>query len=312
MKSNWERGHSGVFTRNFYRTLQYYKALGLAPDLGPAPAPPSSGDRGVNIEFGKIENHTDPNYPFLLDLLYIGDLELEVLNAPKVRPVGEALAYGEGINHVCYTVPDIEGETEKLVKKGLRVVQEFKRNGILLEDYLDTREFGNIFLSMRPLQSAEVKARKAGYGIINWTFYGHDAVVKDIEKVVAYYQNLEIADFQPQVMFDSSSIADLKLYGKNPPAQIKAKTRIAQIGPVFFNFIQPLEGESVYQEFLTRKGEGIIDIIFMVDDLEKEKSNLVKKEVQVIFSGKPLTGNAFAYLDMRENGGDILIKLVQR
>jgi catechol 2,3-dioxygenase-like lactoylglutathione lyase family enzyme len=312
MKSNWEPGHSGVFAKNFDRTLQYYKALGLAPDLGPPPAPSPSADRGVNIEFGKIENHTDPTKPFRLGLLYIGDLELEVLNAPAERPEGEALAYGEGINHICYTVPDIDAETDELVKKGLRIVQDFRRNGVRLEDYLDTRQYGNIFLSMRPLQSAEVKARKASYGIVNWKFHGHDAVVRDLEKTTSYYQSLDIAAISPQTVFDSSSMAEVKVYAKNPKTKIVALTRMARIGTVTFEFFQPLEGDSIYQEYLDRKGEGIIDIIFTVDDLESETAKLVGKGVPVIFSVKPAKGKAFACFDTRADGGDIMIKLVQR
>ena len=33
MNSGWEFNHSGVFARDFDRTLEYYKSLGLAPDL---------------------------------------------------------------------------------------------------------------------------------------------------------------------------------------------------------------------------------------------------------------------------------------
>jgi hypothetical protein len=209
-------------------------------------------------------------------------------------------------------VPDIDAETDKLVKKGFRLVLDFKRNDVRLEDYLDTREVGNIFLSLRTLQTEEMKARKAGYGIVNWKFHGHGAVVRDVNKTARYYQSMGIAAIQPQAMFDSSSITDVKVYGKNPKAKITTKTRKIQIGPVVYEFIQPLEGEGIYKEYLDRKGEGIIDLTFTVDDLDREKAKLVEKGVPVIFSGKPRTGSAFAYFDTRKDGGDIMIKLVQR
>ena len=80
MKSNWEHSHTGVFTRDFDKTLHYYKSLGLAPELGPRQRPPRApGDKFVNIEFGQpVDNYVDPTKPFL-ELLYIGDLELEVM-----------------------------------------------------------------------------------------------------------------------------------------------------------------------------------------------------------------------------------------
>ena len=66
-----------------------------------------------------------------------------------------------------------------------------------------------------------------------------------------------------------------------------------------------------HKESLDRKGEGIIDRTLTVDDLEKETARLVDKGVPVVFSGRPQTGGAFAYFDTREDGGDIMMKLVQ-
>jgi len=223
-----------------------------------------------------------------------------------------SLAYGEGINHVCFNVPDIDWETEELVKKGFRIVQDAKRDGVRVEDYLDTREFGNIFLSFRPLQTEEVKKRKAGYRIVDWKFLGHSAVVKDVDNTIRYYQSMDIASVQPPAVFDSSSIENLKAHGKTPKTAIRAKTRVFNIGPVSYELVQPIEGEGIYKENLDRRGEGIIDLTFVVEDLERETAKLAGKGVPVIFSGQPRTGSAFAFFDTRKEGGDAMIKLVQR
>ena len=230
MKSNWEHGHTGVFARDFDKTLHYYRSLGLAPDLGPRQRPArSAADKFVNIEFGQVvDNYIDPKTPFL-ELLYIGDLEFEVLHAPLTRPRGEALSYGEGVNHVCFCVPDIDGETAVLVDKGFRIIQDAKLNDVRLEDYLDTREFGNILLSLRPLQADEAKAKKTGYGIIDWKYRGVGAVVKDLARTVKYYQSMGIASFHASSRFDTASLRDVKVYGKSTRAAIKAKTRLMTI-----------------------------------------------------------------------------------
>ena len=94
MKSNWEHSHAGVFTRDFDKTLKYYSSIGIAPLPLPRIPRPSS-DKLVNVEFGKVTGPLPPGLP--LQLLYIGDLELEVLHAPLERPSGEALAYAEGV-----------------------------------------------------------------------------------------------------------------------------------------------------------------------------------------------------------------------
>ena len=312
MKSNWEHGHSGVFARDLENTVRYYRSLGLAPDIDPPHGHSWEGHKAVNIEFGEeIHFGGDTRRPFL-QLIYIGNLEVEVLRAPLERPKGEALAYGEGCNHVCFNVPDIDGETDLLVKKGLRMVQDFHLDDVRLEDYLDTREQGNILLSLRPLQTAQVKAQKAGYGIVDWNFIGHTAVVKDINKLARYYQPFDIATFRPKTVFDSSEVKDIKVNGKASRARMTAASRLMEIGPTKYELVQPLEGPSIYKQSLDRRGEGIIDLTFSVNDLEKETAKLVQKGVSVLLSGKPKKGSDFAFFDTRKDGGDVLIKLVQR
>ena len=312
MKSDWEHSHSGVFTRDLENTVRYYQSLGLAPQIVPARSQSWEGHKVVNVEFGQMVHFGgDTRRPFL-QLIYIGDLELEVLRAPIERPKGEALAYGEGCNHVCFNVPDIDRETDLLVKKGLRIIQDFHLDDVRLEDYLDTREHGNMLLSLRPLQTQAVKAQKAGYGIVDWKYQGVGAVVKDIEKTVGYYRSMGIAEFRTQTLFDTSTIGDVRLYGESTKDVIKAKTRLMQIGPVIYELFEPVAGKGIYQESLNRRGEGIINLTFTVNDLDRETGKLAEKGVSVIFSGKPQEGKAFAYLDTRKDGGDVMIKLVQR
>ena len=150
-----------------------------------------------------------------------------------------------------------------------------------------------------------------GGGLVNWKFRGHGVVVEDVDQTADYYDFLGLAEVRPEVIFDSSSIADCRIYGNTPAATVKARTRTARIGSAEIEFIQPLEGEAIYRESLDRKGEGIIDLTFAVDDLEKETDKLVGKGISVALSGKPQTGGAFAYFDTRRDGGDTMIKLMQ-
>ena len=53
------------------------------------------------------------------------------------------------------------------------------------------------------------------------------------------------------------------------------------------------------------------DFIFTVDDLERETARLIEKGVSVVFSGRHQNSSTFAYLDTREDGGDIMIRLTQ-
>lgn len=312
MKSNWDHNHSGVFTKDLEHTIHYYQALGIAPEIVPAQAPLRGGHKMVNIEFGQEINFGgDTRRPFF-QVIQIGSLELEVLRAPLKRPTGEALAYGEGCNHVCFSVPDIDGETKILVQKGFRIIQDFHMDDVRLEDYLDTREYGNMLLSFRTPQSEEAKTQKARHAIVDWKFTGHSTVVKDINQTARYYENMGIASFRPKKRFDTSEASNVKVNGKATQARMTAETRIMQIGPIDYELIKPDEGASIFKQCLEKRGEGIIDLTFSVADLEKETARLVKKGVNVIFSGTPAKGKPFAFFDTREEGGDVLIKLVQR
>jgi catechol 2,3-dioxygenase-like lactoylglutathione lyase family enzyme len=312
MNKDWEFNHSGIFTKDFNGTIAYYKDLGIAADLprtGPAWNPE---DKVETIEFDVVPDLSVPEGDPFLYLLYIGDLEFEILHAPDKIPYGEMLSYREGVNHFCISVPDIDGETEKLVKKGLRIVQDFHRNGERHEDYLDTRHYGYIFLSFRSPMTEEMKKRKAEAGIVDWKFIGHTAIVQDLDKVVEKYRYWEIADFQPEKMIDTRAMSDVQIYGKPPKAEIKARTRTCQVGDrLMLELVQPVESDFIYRETLYRRGEGIIDITFSVKDLEKEKEMLVNKGVNCIYSATPKDSGAFAVFDVREKGGDVLIKLAE-
>jgi catechol 2,3-dioxygenase-like lactoylglutathione lyase family enzyme len=312
MNNRWEFNHSGIFARDFNRTLQYYKSLDLAPDLPRTQNPFNPKDKAVTVEFDEVVNLSMPDGEYFLALLYIGDLEFEVLHAPKKIPLGEALSYREGVNHFCMSVPDIDGEADRFEAKGLRIIQDFHLNGARLEDYFDTREHGNILLSMRTPMTDEMKKRKAANAIIDWKFLGHTSVVQDLDKVVEFYRRLEIAEFEPETLFDSTKMSNIQVYGKSPRRPIKAKTRRAKIGDkLTLELVQPLEGNEIYRETLYRRGEGIIDLTFAVKYLQKETARLAGKGVPVIFSGEPHNGKAFACFDTREDGGDVMIKLVQ-
>jgi len=88
---------------------------------------------------------------------------------------------------------------------------------------------------------------------------------------------------------------------------------MSHIGPMAFEFLEPLEGDAIYREYLDRRGEeaGVCEFSFTVSELGRETAKLVDKGVPVILSGIPENGQAFACFDTREHGGDIVIKLIQ-
>lgn len=140
----------------------------------------------------------------------------------------------------------------------------------------------------------------------SWKFDHVGAVVKDLDKAIEYFQSLGIGPF---IANPSKVATDRKVYGK--PANIKLKGAEAHLGPIKFELIQPVEGESVQKEFLMNKGEGVNHIGFIVDDLDKEVTKLEEKGFKVISSGKIPPSGGFAYVGTNKVGG-VVIELIKK
>ena len=132
----------------------------------------------------------------------------------------------------------------------------------------------------------------------SWKLHHIAVIVRDIDKAVEYYQSIGIATPGREVKF--------------PEAKPNIRAKFVQMGSIPIEFIQPLEGESNYKEFLNSKGEGVQHIAFAVDDLDEEEDELVDKGVLVIVKGKAPAafGSISAHFDTRQVG-NFAIQLIQ-
>lgn len=147
----------------------------------------------------------------------------------------------------------------------------------------------------------------------DWTFHHVAVIVKDMDKAIEYYQATGIGTLQPEFMLDSTKFTEYKVYGKTSTAIDKLRMRMLNIGSFILEFVQPLEGDPIHNEFVRDYGEGLHHVAYFVDDLEAETARLAEKGIPVItrvYSGPG--GAGFAYFDLRQNGGNILIELMQR
>lgn len=326
MKDDWKLNHVGLVVRDWENAMGYYQTTGMGITVGPqivaldfqeqasGPTKFFLNDKVARISGGSGPGTApgpDPSVPrksstykFMDKNCQVGNLLLEVLRDRSIP--------FEGVTHLCFNVPDVKKETDKLLEKGCEIVLSFTQGDFIAENYIDTREFGHVIVSFRPpVQKWEKKwtAHNRAHPLLSdWQFHGLGIAVRDLDKAVEYYQSLDIAEFQPEAMLDSGALAE----ATTPDTAIKARTRVAQIGPVAYELVQPLEGEAIYQESLDSRGEGISDMAFTVGNLEDETAKLAGKGVQAILSGKPASGNAFAYFDTREFGGNVMIRLIQR
>ncbi len=131
-------------------------------------------------------------------------------------------------------------------------------------------------------------------------------VVKDMEKAMQYYSSsFGIGPFRPLHV----TSVDRRVYGKKVN-DIKNLTRVARLGDIQFELIQPVSGESIQKEFLEKKGEGINHVGFFVKDLETEVARLTEKGFKAISTGKFTGSGGFAYFDTNHVGG-VFFELVQ-
>jgi catechol 2,3-dioxygenase-like lactoylglutathione lyase family enzyme len=135
-------------------------------------------------------------------------------------------------------------------------------------------------------------------------------VVRDSDSVVAYWEKLGLRNIRREAI---RTFPTLSCRGKR--TAVSLKLTFASIGDTGIEWIQPLEGKSVFNEFLSEHGDGIHHLAFSVpssDRLDYEIEYFKARGVTVIQSGmwqgKNGTGR-FAYLDTAQRGGGITFEL---
>ena len=129
-------------------------------------------------------------------------------------------------------------------------------------------------------------------------------IVNDMDRAVEYYESLGIGPFKA---LKNIVAITRELRGKSIPIDsIKVDARVAKMGPVDLELIQPLKGESLWKEFLEAKGEGVQHLGFYADDIDMEEAKLVEKGLKVLYKVRFDKGGGDSYMDTSKVGGVIL------
>jgi len=128
-------------------------------------------------------------------------------------------------------------------------------------------------------------------------------VVRNLrESMRHYWEALGVGPW-PVWAFDSSNLADMTPHGK--PGDYSFRVGMAYVGDVSIELVEPLQGESIFKEFLNRKGEGIHHLKCSSQDAERIVEQFKKKGGKVLQSAK-IGDAAFHYLDTESELGFIL------
>ena len=244
----------------------------------------------------------------------VGDLELEVMQ-PVEGPslYGDFLnEHGEGVHHLQFLVddldeavrvlteeygfPNLQGGSCGRTKKGCRYNYIYIEPLACIWELVECTEgiatSPNIRYPEDPQSnSSKVKVKKVP---------GVAIVVRDLDKVARSYQ--EILNIGPWTVSDwnESSISDRVYHGK--PSRSREKIAVADVGGVKLELIQPLAGDSIYQDFLNEFGEGLHHIECHVDDVDMAAKVLTAEGFPSLESGRlgpDDSGGSYNYIEVK-------------
>ena len=143
----------------------------------------------------------------------------------------------------------------------------------------------------------------------NWKFHHVSVMVKDIDKAIQHYDTLGVGPFPPTIGPKGVPLIAQSLRSQKSDFAMDLRYAESGFGGLKFEIVEPLEGESIYKEFLDKKGEGVHHIAFTVDDLDVEIAQMAEKGFKVIQTGQTARGK-FAYFDTDKVGG-VVTELIQ-
>jgi len=121
-------------------------------------------------------------------------------------------------------------------------------------------------------------------------------VVKDLQKVMENYWDILGIGPWDVYSWEAPLVCDRKYHGG--PAWAKEKIAITRVGEVELELCQPIDGNSIYQDFLMEHGEGLHHLNFLVDNVDETTEILAKEGFPSIQSGHFGDNGAFSYIDI--------------
>ena len=134
-------------------------------------------------------------------------------------------------------------------------------------------------------------------------------VVKDLMKALEnYWKTMGIGPWRIYT-FAPPALRETMIRGK--PVPYSMRLAVTEIGQIQYELIEPLDGPSIYKEFLASKGEGLHHIQSRLDDVTSELTEFKRIGINVLMSGK-FKGGEFYYMDTEPILGTIYELLKRR
>jgi methylmalonyl-CoA/ethylmalonyl-CoA epimerase len=125
-------------------------------------------------------------------------------------------------------------------------------------------------------------------------------VVKDLQEAMERYWNIFGIGPWNIYTFEPPFVSNTTLRGK--PSPYTMRLALTQVGNIQWELIQPLDGPSVYKEFLEQKGGGLHHVACDVGDYDQAIADLEKHGIGVAMSGSTPV-DTFAQMDTEKKLG---------
>ena len=300
--------HACIVVEDVWRTLRnYWDILGIGPWEVYSFERPLVQERSY---------HGKPSWAReKLAMAQVGPVTLEL-----AQPVEGDSIYrdfldegGEGLHHLSFQVDDL-GKIEKDLE--CFPILQSARGGPEGHDYV----WSYSYFDMKPLgciwEPTEIKPGPIGEPM-HYPENGQSSpakvkvkeiihaciVVEDVWRTLRnYWDILGIGPWEVY-SFERPLVQERSYHGK--PSWAREKLAMAQVGPVTLELAQPVEGDSIYRDFLDEGGEGLHHLSFQVDDLGKIEKDLECFPILQSARGGPEGHDyvwSYSYFDMKPLG----------
>jgi catechol 2,3-dioxygenase-like lactoylglutathione lyase family enzyme len=222
--------------------------------------------------------------------------------------------HGDGVFSILYAVPTREALDAEIARLGALGVGVLQRGelatplGRIAVVHMDTAAEGKYVLGLVLEETPHADAAApppqaaAPATAIPLKLSQYAIVVRSLDKVSAYWEKLGF----PKMEVTHPGLTDLVYRGQ--PGKFDQRLGWHRHGTVTWEWIEPLAGPTVYEDFLKEHGEGVHHIAFDVPDMDAAGAFFTSHGAAIVQSGawgekgKPGSGR-FAYAATDAFGG---------
>lgn len=130
-------------------------------------------------------------------------------------------------------------------------------------------------------------------------------VTEDHRRTMAEFCKLGIGPWAVHT-FSPETVTEQTYYGE--PSEFAIKVCFAQYGGMIWEIMEPLWGNSIFQDFLNHRGSGFHHIAYNCNNLpwEERIKTFHERNFKLVQSGKWMGRNSFAFFDTEDGLGTVL------